>query len=55
MLFWIIIGVLVLYLICDYREEFREQDARARQLQDEADQRHWDAVFAKIEGRGPRT
>lgn len=52
-LYWIIMGAAALYLVREYREEFREQDAKPRLLQAEADQRHWDVVFARIEGRKP--
>jgi hypothetical protein len=49
--FWGVVVWSLLWVISDMRDEFRRQDAVAAQLQAEADKRHWDAVFARIEGR----
>jgi hypothetical protein len=50
-IYWTVMACVLLWVINDCMAEQRQWKASADRLQAEADKRHWDAVFARIEGR----
>jgi hypothetical protein len=51
-LFWSLVVAAFLNIIAESNERHRQRKAWADHLQAQAERRHWDAVFARIEGRG---
>jgi hypothetical protein len=51
--FWSVMVWALLWVINDCMAEQRQWKASADRLQAEADRRHWNAVFARIEAGNP--